>query len=73
MSETRKDLIPEYGPLHGVRILGLGSIVAMPHAGNLLADLGAEFIQIERPGMGDSLRMLAPFSKKTKVSNGWMQ
>ncbi|MHA7802547.1 CaiB/BaiF CoA transferase family protein [Aerococcus tenax] len=73
MTETRKDLIPEYGPLHGVRILGLGSIVAMPHAGNLLADLGAEFIQIERPGMGDSLRMLAPFSKKTKVSNGWMQ
>lgn len=72
MSE-RKQLIPEYGPLQGVRVLGLGSLVAMPHAANMMADFGAEFIQIERPGVGDNLRHLAPFSDKTKVSNSWMQ
>lgn len=66
-------LIPEYGPLSGIRVLGLGSIVAMPHAANMMADFGAEFIQIERPGIGDSLRSLSPFSKKTNISAGWMQ
>lgn len=66
-------LIPEFGPLSGIRVLGLGSIIAMPHAANMMADFGAEFIQIERPGVGDSLRSLAPFSKKTNVSAGWMQ
>jgi crotonobetainyl-CoA:carnitine CoA-transferase CaiB-like acyl-CoA transferase len=40
-------LIPEFGPLSGVKVLTLGSIVAMPHAGNLMADFGAELIHIE--------------------------
>ena len=69
----RKKLIPDFGPLNGLRILGLGSLVAMPHAANMLADFGAEFIHIERPGMGDAMRHLSPMSKHSGVSNGWMQ
>lgn len=48
-----KSLIPEFGPLAGIRIIGAGSAVAMPSAGNIMADFGAEFIHIERPGHGD--------------------
>ena len=42
-------------PLHGVRVLELGSTIAGPSAGRHLADLGAEVIKIEQPE-GDQLR-----------------
>ena len=58
MSE-RKSLIPEYGPFAGMRIIDTGSLVAMPFAATLLADFGAEVIHIERPGVGDTLRVLS--------------
>jgi crotonobetainyl-CoA:carnitine CoA-transferase CaiB-like acyl-CoA transferase len=68
-------LIPEFGPLSGVKVLTLGSIVAMPHAGNLMADFGAELIHIERPKYGDTYRVLAPFAEcnGSKVSTSWAQ
>ncbi len=44
------------GPLVGVRILELGTLIAGPFAGRLLGDLGAEVIKIERPGAPDPLR-----------------
>ena len=62
MSE-RKFIIPEYGPFAGMRVVCSGSLVAMPFAATMLADFGAEVIQIERPGVGDTLRMLAPFAE----------
>ena len=54
-----KRLIAEpFGPLQGVRILSSGTIVAQPFAAELAAEMGAEIIQIERPGLGDSWRTL---------------
>lgn len=71
----RKFIIPEYGPFAGMRVVCSGSLVAMPFAATMLADFGAEVIQIERPGVGDTLRMLAPFAEVngTKVSTAWAQ
>jgi crotonobetainyl-CoA:carnitine CoA-transferase CaiB-like acyl-CoA transferase len=43
-------------PLDGVKVLELGSLVAGPYAGALLAQFGAEVIKVESPGEGDPLR-----------------
>ena len=44
------------GPLAGIRVLEIGSFIAGPFAGQLLADYGAEVIKIEPPGAGDPMR-----------------
>jgi formyl-CoA transferase len=44
------------GPLTGLRILELGSILAGPFAGRLLADMGAEVIKVEAPDRLDPMR-----------------
>ena len=50
-----KSLVPEaFGPLQGVRIISTGTLIAQPFAGQLAAEMGAEVIQIERPGGGDA-------------------
>ena len=43
-------------PLHSLRVLELGHIIAGPSAGLVLADLGADVIKVERPGEGDQSR-----------------
>src|SRR6185436_5233819 len=40
------------GPLHGVRILELAGIGPGPFCGMMLADMGADVIRIDRPGVG---------------------
>ena len=46
--------------LDGIRILDLSRILAAPTATQLLADLGAEVIKVERPGSGDDTRSWGP-------------
>lgn len=46
--------------LHGIRIVDLSRILAAPFATQLLADLGADVIKIERPGTGDDARQYGP-------------
>ena len=48
------------GPLRGLRILDISTVVAAPWAATLLADMGATVLKVELPGRGDSLRALAP-------------
>ena len=48
------------GPLHGVTVLDLSRILAGPTCTQLLGDLGAEVIKVERPGVGDDTRTWGP-------------
>lgn len=52
------------GPLAGIRVVELGSLIAGPFCGKTLGDFGAEVIKIEPPGEGDPLR------KWRKMRNG---
>ena len=47
-------------PLEGVRVLDLSRVLAGPWATQLLADLGAEVIKVEKPGAGDDTRHWGP-------------
>ena len=44
------------GPLAGVRVIELGTLLAGPFTGRLLGDLGAEIIKVEDPGRPDPIR-----------------
>ncbi|MDF2381980.1 CoA transferase [Nostoc ellipsosporum NOK] len=47
-------------PLEGIRVVELARILAGPWCGQLLADLGAEVVKVERPGEGDDTRHWGP-------------
>lgn len=47
-------------PLTGVRVLDLSRVLAGPWAGQLLADLGADVVKVEKPGAGDDTRAWGP-------------
>ncbi len=51
---------PASGPLRGLKIVDISTVVAGPFAAGLLGDYGAEIVKVEMPGIGDSLRALAP-------------
>jgi crotonobetainyl-CoA:carnitine CoA-transferase CaiB-like acyl-CoA transferase len=59
MSETSDTAAPS-GPLAGLRVLDISTVIAGPFASTLLADLGAEVLKVEMPETGDALRRLAP-------------
>lgn len=48
------------GPLAGVRVLDASRVLAGPFCGQLLGDLGAEVLKVERPGQGDETRAFGP-------------
>ena len=48
------------GALAGVRVLDLSRVLAGPWAGQLMADLGADVVKVERPGSGDDTRAWGP-------------
>ncbi|MDR9797406.1 CaiB/BaiF CoA transferase family protein [Aeribacillus pallidus] len=51
----------KYGPLTGVNILDISTMIAAPFGATLLADLGAEVTKIELPNKGDTLRTVGPW------------
>lgn len=48
------------GALNGIRVLDMSRVLAGPWAGQMLGDLGADVVKIERPGSGDDTRAWGP-------------
>ena len=47
---------PKNGPLAGLRVIEMGSLIAGPFCGQILGDFGADVIKLEDPGKGDPMR-----------------
>jgi len=54
-------------PLEGVRVVEMGSLLAGPFCGQLLADFGAEIIKVEPPGKGDPMRVWGRHRKEGRT------
>ena len=47
-------------PLQGARVLEMPQAIAAPFAARILADMGAEVIKVEQPGVGNTSRRIGP-------------
>jgi crotonobetainyl-CoA:carnitine CoA-transferase CaiB-like acyl-CoA transferase len=71
-------LVPErFGPLSSLKIVSSGILIAQPYAATLCAEMGAEVIQVERPGLGDFAWRYGGITLDTKddfkVATNWVQ
>ena len=84
MAAERPDprIVPEFGPLCGVRVIDSGRLIAGPWAATFLGELGAEVIHVEgppfRPPYADQTRLLSPWlpdgaTEDQAVSESWVQ
>ena len=76
--ESGSALLPhQFGPLQGIRIISSGTIIAQPFAAALAAEMGAEVVQVERPGVGDAVWRNIEFpiqgDNGRAVAAGWVQ
>ena len=55
------------GPLEGIRVVEIGTLIAAPFAARLMGEFGAEVIKIEPPGGGDPLRKWRKLHKGTSL------
>jgi len=63
---------PATGPLSNLKVVDMTRVIAGPLCGQILGDLGADVIKIERPGEGDDSRRVAPpwFREPTDETTG---
>src|SRR5262249_60157704 len=61
------EVIAPRGPLVGLRVLDIATMIAAPFGAALLADCGAEAIKVELPADGDPLRNVAPMNQQRSL------
>ncbi len=58
-------------PLHGLRVLDLGTRIGAPFCAGLLGEWGAEVIKVEAPRVGDFMRHIGPFADPDRQGDPW--
>ncbi len=59
-------------PLHGVRVIDVGTFLAGPFAATLMAEFGAEVLKVEHPIAGDPMRRFGTATKRHDATLAWL-
>lgn len=59
------------GPLAGKRVLDFSHVISGPYCAMMLADMGADVVKVERPGVGDDLRTVGRYPGRRKVDEDY--
>ncbi len=59
-------------PLHGVRVIDLGTFLAGPFAATLMAEFGAEVLKVEHPIAGDPMRRFGTATRRHDATLAWL-